>query len=619
MLSLLHGHLRAQAEATGEYVTLPGVRLKPASALVPLLYLAISCFYYSRYLLHLGKKIPGGPDGVLYAWFFESVRRAVVTGHNPLYTDYVNAPAGLNLMWNTAILGLALVCLPLTWLIGAPGTIVLLMALSPALSATCAYVALRRLAGNPGDGALGGGAPGGNALGGDASAGVSAPRGVSAAAGLLYGFGPYFVGQGGHLHLILAFLPPLLLLLGFELIVRQPAGRWSYYGIRLGAAVAAAILCGEEVVAMASVGAVVAIVVLALLYPHQVAAKVPYAAKGIGLGAGIAVVVTAYPLWFQFFGPRSLWQGPKTEIGLNLASIVRPSSLQLIAPHADVVANRVYTTYGLENTGYLGWPLTLTLVALIARALVTRNRIVLWWGGTAGVLLALSCGPRIRLAALDLGPGPWQLLSRLPVMSSIVPVRLSLLTSLFIAFGLTHAMTRMLTGRRGRITILTVVLALFVPLVPYGRYDTRYEIPTPRFFTDSAALATIRPGATVLLLPHSRDPGVSGQHMMWQLRSHLRFKIVGGYGVFEVGGKSSYRSEDPYLATVLAEVADTGVRPGPGPLAAAAASIAPAGLDYLVLTGPGEHAALVQELASQLTGCRWQPVLDVSICALPRP
>src|SRR5262249_48066024 len=151
----------------------------------PLLYALMAAYLFSRFLAHPTRGVPGGADGVIYAWYFEWVEQAFVHLHNPFFSDAMNSPVGVNVMWNTAVFALAVVCIPLTALIGAGPTVGLMMVLAPVASATTAYFVLRRLTGR--------------SLG-------------AAVAATIYGFGPYFARHNGHLHLTVAVFPPLLLL-----------------------------------------------------------------------------------------------------------------------------------------------------------------------------------------------------------------------------------------------------------------------------------------------------------------------------------------------------------------------------------------------------------------------
>ncbi|WP_375434655.1 hypothetical protein [uncultured Hymenobacter sp.] len=87
-----------------------------------------------------------GRDSLLYAWNFWYFREAVVSGHNPFYTDWLLYPWGASLIMHAympllGVLNLALDNAPLTINIG--------LLLSYALSGTGAYVLCRRWVRNP--------------------------------------------------------------------------------------------------------------------------------------------------------------------------------------------------------------------------------------------------------------------------------------------------------------------------------------------------------------------------------------------------------------------------------------------------------------------------------------
>jgi hypothetical protein len=48
-----------------------------------------------------------------YLWVLRWLPFAVSHGHNPLVTDYLNAPEGVNLMWNTSLVLPALLLAPM--------------------------------------------------------------------------------------------------------------------------------------------------------------------------------------------------------------------------------------------------------------------------------------------------------------------------------------------------------------------------------------------------------------------------------------------------------------------------------------------------------------------------
>ncbi len=554
----------------------------------PLVYLAAAGYYFWDFLTDLGHQIPGGADGVIYGWFFQAVEQSLVHLHNPLFTDAMNAPDGVNVMWNTSLLAVAIVCTPVTALLGGANTVVLVMALAPVVSATSAYIALRRITG------------------------TTWPAALAAA---LYGFGPFFVGQNGHLHLTFAFLPPLLLLIGWEVLVVQNRTPLRS-GLKLGVLVGVALLVSEEIVALTAIVTVVAVAALAVLWPTRVRGRLRYAATATGVGVAVTAVIAGYPVWFQFFGRQSLNRGPVSTQRLDLAGLVRPSVLQYYASPSDIAANAHYAAIKVENTGYLGWPLIVLLLALTGWLVVRGDRFGWWWLITACVAVVLSAGTPIMFDGSRLATGPWRLVDEVPLFETVVAVRFTLLTTLLVALLLAWALAHARgPGVRAVLGIVTVVA--LVPLRPAGRYDTDVLIDTPRFFTTSA-VQVIAPGSTVLLLPRGQYPNDEATLMMWQLRAHNRFKIVGGYAVFSIDGQMSYIAPEPAFAQLLQDAGDTGIVPTDGEIAAMRASLDASGTRYVVLAAGQRNALAVQLTAEQLTGCTWRPAADVQLCEVRR-
>jgi hypothetical protein len=149
---------------------------------------------------------------------------SVAIGHglNPLFTGFLMAPEGANLLVNPSILLTSVVLSPVTVLFGPVVSYNLLSTASLALSAWAAYLACRRITGS-GAGAI--------------------------VCGLLYGFGPYMQAHSvAHPNLALAVFPPFALTMIHEIAVsqRRPPGR---VGALLGAGCVAQLLTGQELLA----------------------------------------------------------------------------------------------------------------------------------------------------------------------------------------------------------------------------------------------------------------------------------------------------------------------------------------------------------------------------------
>ena len=120
-----------------------------------------------------------GPDPIGQMWGISWVPYAIGHGINPLFTHFLNQPAGTDILWSTPTALVVTLLWPVTALFGATVTYNLVMTLSLACASFFAYLVIRRWV----------------------------PGSIVAAAvgGLLYGFSPYMTGQLlGHYNLVLS-------------------------------------------------------------------------------------------------------------------------------------------------------------------------------------------------------------------------------------------------------------------------------------------------------------------------------------------------------------------------------------------------------------------------------
>ncbi len=563
----------------------PG-RLPPGPVLAayvvpPLAFVAISLSVAWPIIAHLGHRVPGGADGVLFSWYFEWIAQSVIHGHNPFVSDALNAPAGVNVMWNTAMLVLALVCVPLTLSIGAFTTVSLAMVLGPAVSGASAYWVLRRLTGRT--------------LG-------------SAIGAAVYAYGPFMIGHAGHLNLLFAPVPPLLVLLGHRLVISQ-RGSPIRLGVLLGVVVGVQLLLSEELLALCVIAGVVAVVWLAVLNPHEVRPRARYALIGSGVASAAAVLIVAVPLGYQFFGPDSFKKFLPEKGRADLASLVRPSLLQYYSSRADVRANLHFPANGAENTGYLGWPLIIAAIAISAWYIWRRERFAIWWLLTALSLVVLMLGSPIDVNGRSIVRGPWALIRRLPLLGGVIPARFSLLILLLVAGLIAWTLARL----RGPLLLVgaAIAVALLIPLRPVVPIRGSLLPSTPRFFMTSAVNVIPR-GAVTAVLPQAGYPHNAA--MVWQIRAHLRFALVGGYSVFSVHGHATYFPDLPLFVMALRDVGSA--EPTAEPLAALRASAVSSGVRYIVITDRQPNMRSVTAAAAAITGCKPRQVADVLVCQI---
>jgi hypothetical protein len=476
-------------------------------------------------------------DLVQGVWFLRWTSFALLHGHNPFLTDYIDYPSGVNLAQNTSMPLLGVVVAPFTWVFGPVAGLNVLLWLSFPVSASAGFVACRRWA-----------------------------RWVPAAfvGGLLYGFSPYMIGQGaGHLNLLFVPFPPLILLAADELLVRQ---RWSprRTGVTLGLLGAAQFLVSPEIFGSTLVVATIGVVVLALTAPRQFRRRVRHALGGLVWAVPVCGLIIGYPAYLEIAGPGLVVGSAHGSYPFpdDLLSPVVPDANQLFAPSAWVaVGNRFVVGDIVENGGYLGIP----FLALLCVAVVQyrREAIVRFAAVMAVAAGVLSLGPSLtvdsRTTAVKL---PFALLDHLPLVTDFVDARFSLYVDLFAALILAVWIDRMHARSRRRpahgrrrpalirassVVLVCATTVALIPLVPRWPYPS-FPTSVPSFFR-SAAVGRVPPGSVALTYPYPDYPNLEG--MLWQAEASMRFRIVGGYALVPgVDRQSSYNPFPTYLPSV---------------------------------------------------------------------
>lgn len=432
-------------------------------------------------------------------WFLAWTPFAASQGQSPWTSTHLTAPEGVNLMWNTLLPLPGLLAAPVTLTVGVLAAHTLLAVLAFASSATAMWFV----------------------------AGRFAPWGWARfAAGLLYGFSPYLVAQGtGHLNLSLVALPPLVLLLAHELLVRQRR-RAVAAGTLLGLVAFAQLMTTEEVLASTFVVAVAGVVVLLVQQRrHVTAARVRHAAVGLATAAGLLTLLAAWPLAVQFAGERAVLAPVQdtSRYAADLLGVVVPTVHQVLGTDATL-------TWGgndSENGSYLGLPLLLVLAWLVWRF---RALPVVRFLAVLGVVAwVLSLGERLHVGGSETGvPLPFAVVGALPVLHNLAAVRLSLYVVLCAALLLAVGVDRLhAAGSLARRPLLAGAAAVLsaLPLVPAWPYSY-VDAEVPAYFT-SGAVDAVPEGALALTYPVPRFP--SSAPMLWQAETGFRYKSVGGY------------------------------------------------------------------------------------------
>ena len=273
------------------------------------------------------------------------------------------------------------------------------------------------------------------------------------------------------------------------------------------------------------------------------------AAGGLVSAGATAGVLLAYPLWVTFAGPAHLsgliWPNLVPGAGgIVLSNLWHPQVMTALRNTMQVVGG--YEGPALPQGEYLG----------LGLLIVTGTGLIVWWRdvrlwffavlGAVSVVLSLGVETHYWV--------PWRLLARVPLVSSIVPGRFIIVTTVCAAVLLavvvdrTHAvvvagMSRRAASRSGSAvstpaavtTLAAAAVALVVAavaLVPIGS-DLAGNIPIttrpvtlPRWFAEVAP--RLPPGQVVLAVPAPFS--LIQAAMAWQAVDSLHFALVGGGG-----------------------------------------------------------------------------------------
>ncbi len=444
-------------------------------------------------------------DVNMFAWFLRYSATAVAHGKIPeLVTTALNAPRGVNVMWNTSFLLPGILLSPVTLLAGPQVSLTITLTLSIAGSAASLFWVLRRW-----------------------GASVSA----AALGGAVYGFSPALLNSGlGHYNLAFAVLPPLII----DALLRIVTGRGHAVrtGAWMGLLTAAQLLIGEEALIDTALAGLVLVVVVALGHPRAVGGRARATALGVVTGAAVTLLISWYPLWVQFRGPLHEHNTLERPWPGNLALFVDPSSSLLFHTSASEAVILHYN-HGLpEILAYLGWPLIVVLVAAAIR----------FWRDPRVRAAAVTCAV---LELCNLGGGvlvihglrwpeallPYHWLQGLPVMGQVIPSRFCILgagaAGAVLAFSLDLARSAAPVDRTWRRGIPAAVAVLAVlPLIPLP-YPAAPVRAVPAGWQAAFARLRLAPDARVLVVP---VPLIGNTAVMrWQADTGEPRSLVGGY------------------------------------------------------------------------------------------
>ena len=424
--------------------------------------------------------------------------RVVFHGANPLFSDRLNVPDGVNMMANTSVLALSLPAAPITHFFGAGASVVLLLTLGLSGTAAAWYWVLSRH--------------------------LVRSRVAAWIGGLWCGFCPAMIGHAnGHINFVSQFAVPFIV---WQVIRLREPGRVRRGGVLLGLLVVLQVFINEETLLFTALTLGVFVAVWAALARRAAIEAVGRFGAGLGVALLVAAVLLAYPLWFQFAGPGS-YHGqpfPPDEYVTDLLSIGAYARQSLAG--SDVVA-RMLSVSATEDNTFFGVPgLVLLVVAtvLIWRSVAARAAAI-----SALVLLLVSMGTKLRVGGhVTAVPLPFGLVSHLPVIDLVSVTRFAMVAATIAGVLLALAADRVGAFSRPRRAAFWIGLTVaLVPVLPKP-LPTVAADPLPSFLADGTWRSYVPADRTLVTVPLPEvTTGRAG--MRWAALSGLEFRSPRGY------------------------------------------------------------------------------------------
>ncbi len=465
--------------------------------------------------------IPGG-DVAEQVWFLAWLPHALLHGLNPFLSQQLFAGSGgVNLMVNTSVFAPALFLAPITLLGGPTLAFNVGVVLTPVVAAWPTYVLARRF---------------------------TQSITLATFAVLLFVFSPYVLSNlaFGHFHQTVSFFPPVVALLGMDLVTKKRSAR--RIGVLGALAVIAQYFTGSELLAMTAVEVGIGLLVVAVLRPRLLIEVWRRAAIALLWTAGISAVVLAYPLWMEFFGPRhttgSPWGGPFTFGGPLSGFVSSPIGLG----HGDRITA---LTHVLDSRGvplsFLGWGMVLSIIVFTIWLRKDRRVLALSSAAVISALLSLGISIRLTTNSNDLSSwAPWRLIYHLPIFEQLIPSRFIQMVTLpaVLVCLLGWERLRLVIASTERKSLLAVLVgAVAVVLVPQV---LAAPVPFPSSPTQIGSAwfarygANAPPNSRVLIFPYIDSGfGPGSAPMTWQATSNFSYAIVGGYVLVPTTGSTA--------------------------------------------------------------------------------
>jgi hypothetical protein len=465
-------------------------------------------FYTAMAAVTIGRHILGNPrtvcacvgteDPAAYMWGLSWWPHAIAHGLNPFYTHLLWSPTGVNVAQAAMIPTAAIFVSPVTELAGPIASYNLLSILSPVLAGMTAYLLCRRIVRRELPAVVG---------------------------GYLFGFSAYDFGQlTGHLNLTLIFLIPVMVHLALRRVDRELSGRsyiiWMALVILLQAGLS------TELLAECVVFGGIVLVSARFLVPQGKRSRID-GLIGETVGAGLIALLVGSPFFYYALFSGGIPMGSPEYWDVYAQDLLNPlfPTYATWLGHNDFFSlSSSYVGGGVTGAdGYLSIPIIIGFLSWVFGERRRRTLVGLVSIG-AGVSFLAALGAHLHIAGHQTVTLPFNWVSNLPLLRSILPSRIALFTSLAVAIGVAAWLVAAPPGRAGRrwLVALLGVVMLF-PNITTVLYGTAPH--NPRFFSSATYKHYLADGETIMILPY----GYQDMSDLWQAEADFSFYMPEGY------------------------------------------------------------------------------------------
>lgn len=484
----------------------PRARLSSAAlAALPVAIFAVVAVAYTLDVWRDPAHVSAGGLGDNLHWinFLAWTPHALSHLQNPLYTEALDYPHGVNLAWNTSAPLAGVLMWPVTATAGPVVAYNGFVLLAVTLDGWCTYLWLHR----------------------HTRSAVAALLGA-----LVVILGPWIPTHIVHLNLLGFWFLPLMFIAAEKIIATAGSSR-TRWAVLFALAAAGQFYVSAEVLALGFIAIAVALLIALLLSDREARRRAPAILAHLGLAAVVFIALAGPFVLYQLFGPYPIHGSvqPANTFVADLENFVIPSAVTWLWPQsATRTVAQSWTGFG-EATAFIGVPLLLAcMYAAIRGRRNRRTRVVCL---TAVATAVLSLGPHLHAGGVDTNvPLPAILLYHVPLIDNILPVRFSLMTAFGMAYLLATVLDQTLLAaslrRRLGSGVGLVALASIASVMPLATSP----LVIPQFFTPSGAVSTLPPSTVALVGPYIGE-GATAIPMMWQAVADFRFALIDGYAV----------------------------------------------------------------------------------------